>query len=105
VSGQDTEVPTRKLILFVAGASPRSERARANLRRALSRAGVGAAQVDEIDLLERPEATLEHGIYATPALIGAGGPDAAPMLYGDLSEEAKLNRFIAEILGEAGSRA
>lgn len=97
----DTRTSAERVILFVAGRSPRSERARANLSRALSGAGVQLERVEEIDLLERPEATVEYGIYATPVLIGFTRDGSAPVLYGDLSEEAKLQRFIGEIFDEA----
>lgn len=91
-----------RIILFVTGSAPRSERARANLGKALAAAGVSPGRVEEIDLLERPDATLKYGVYATPALIRVTARDSyCPALYGDLSEEAKLKRFITDVFDEA----
>ena len=84
------------LILFVAGDAPRSRRARANLAAALDAAG-RERQPREIDVLADPGAALRFGMFATPALVRPDPAGGAPaVLYGDLSDRARLERFLAE---------
>jgi len=96
----DPKETRERIILFVAGKSPRSERARSNLARALAAAGLGAERASEIDLLAHPEATLEYDVYATPVLIGLTRDGTGPALYGDLSEETRLRRFLKDIFAD-----
>jgi len=83
------------LILFVTGSAPRSERARANLARALANMGAAADTAREIDLLAEPGYTLEYGIFASPALLHFAAAAEPQLLYGDLSDEARLKRFLS----------
>lgn len=92
------------LILFVAGDSPRSSRARANLERALDSAGMGDIAPREIDLLREPEQAVVHGLFATPALLRTGEGRSPAVLYGDLSDRDSLMRFLADLAG-SGARA
>lgn len=89
-----------ELLLFVAGDAPRSRRARANLQRVLTAMGANAPRGPrEIDLLLEPLRALDYGVFATPALLHV--PDGCPpsmALYGDLSDEAALRRFIEDAL-------
>lgn len=87
--------PAARLILFVTADSPRSRRARVNLARALQQAGLEAGAPREINLLEEPGKAVEHGIFATPALLDTVNPDNPAVIYGDLSDEAGLQRFLA----------
>jgi circadian clock protein KaiB len=89
---------TNGLTLFVTGTAPRSERARANLARALAALGYPADACQETDLLAQPESIFDWGILATPALAFARPPHAPEILYGDLSDEARLNAFLARLL-------
>lgn len=89
-----------RLILFVTGSAPRSRRARDNLARALEGLGT-TARAREIDLVEEPGQALRFGIFATPALVHLGDDDSANVLYGDLSEEQRLRRFLADVIGPA----
>lgn len=76
-----------RLTLFVAGDSPRSRRARANLGRAL----VAAGPAREVDLLATPQEAFRYGLFASPALVltdAQGRPQS--VLYGDLSDEPAL---------------
>jgi circadian clock protein KaiB len=84
------------LVLFVTGDAPRSRRARANLAAALAGRGLDPADVREIDLLREPERTVEYGIFATPALLQVTESGPGTVLYGDLSETERLERFLAE---------
>lgn len=84
-----------RLILFVTGDAPRSQRARKNLADALGKQTTLTDTHQEVDLLQDPERALEHGVFATPAL-GLMTPEGRlHLLYGDLSDEASLNRFLA----------
>lgn len=88
------------LILFVTGNAPRSRRARDNLARALEGLGT-TARAHEIDLIEQPQECIRYGIFATPALlrIDDGDGEPASVLYGDLSEEQRLRRFLDDAIG------
>lgn len=83
-----------QLTLFVAGDSPRSRRAREVLRRALAERGLDPGALELVDVLAEPERTLEHGVFATPALV-LRAHGATRSLYGDLSDERGLARFLS----------
>jgi len=87
----ETEAPG--LLLFVAGDSPRSRRARERLVAALEARGLDAGAVELIDTLREPAAALRHRIFATPALTANPPTDA--VLYGDLADDEPLQRFLA----------
>lgn len=82
------------LTLFVTGDAPRSRRARANLARALEANGGDTAEVAEVDLLSAPQQALDHGIFASPALMIMPAEGEASVMYGDLSDEGRLVRFL-----------
>lgn len=86
------------LILFVADDSPRSSRARTNLKNALESAGMGDTTAREIDLLQGPEQAVAHGLFATPALLRAAEGGSRAILYGDLSDRDSLMRFLEDLL-------
>lgn len=83
-----------KLTLFVTGDAPRSVRARANLARVLANSGGNVEDVSEIDLLTAPQQALDHGIFASPALMITPADGEASVMYGDLSDEHRLARFL-----------
>ena len=56
-----------RLTLFVAGRSPNSRRALANL--AESGVGPDHPALEVVDVLERPERALRDGILLTPSLV------------------------------------
>lgn len=85
--------PAQTLILAIAGDAPRSRRARDNLKRALAALGL-AIEAREIDVMVEPEQGLAYGIFATPALLRLDGGGPPQVLYGDLSDEAHLQRFL-----------
>lgn len=95
-AAEQTRTVSGELILAVAGDAPRSRRARDNLRRALEAQGTNT-EPREIDLLAEPELSLTYGIMVTPALIHVGGGNNA-VLYGDLSNETQLTRFLEGLL-------
>jgi len=85
------------LTLFVTGNAPRSRRARANLSAMLSKLGKGAITPPEIDLMAHPEQTVTYSVFATPALLKTAPTGERSVLYGDLSDEDKLGRFLADV--------
>lgn len=85
------------LMLFVTGDAPRSRRARANLAAALKALDIEALAPLEVDLLAHPEKTVTYSVFATPALLKTSPSGEMSVLYGDLSEEGKLHRFLAEV--------
>ncbi|WP_019570371.1 MULTISPECIES: circadian clock KaiB family protein [unclassified Thioalkalivibrio] len=85
------------LTLFVTGSAPRSQRARANLARMLEQIGRSDMQPQEVDLLEQPEQGITQSVFATPSLLKTDTHGEVSVLYGDLSEEEKLRRFLAEL--------
>ncbi|MBK1670856.1 hypothetical protein CKO28_22835 [Rhodovibrio sodomensis] len=80
--------------LFITGDAPRSRRARANLAQALETVGSDLGDVDEIDILTAPKQALDHGIFASPALVAAAPDGTTDVLYGDLSDMDRLVRFL-----------
>lgn len=93
---RDTGANT-ELILFVTGDSPRSLRARANLAKALEEVASTRMTVRHVDLLADTEGISEYGIFATPALIYVRENGEPAVLYGDLSNEPELQRFLANL--------
>ena len=87
--------------LFITGDSPRSLRARSNLATALERIADVDISVRYIDLLQEPDRISEYGIFATPALIRQRADGEPAVLYGDLSNGGKLQRFLADLGGHA----
>ncbi len=85
------------LILFVTGDSPRSLRARANLSKALGEIASDRINLRHIDLLEDTEGVSEYGIFATPALIHVRENGEPAVLYGDLSNQPELRRFLVNL--------
>ena len=92
--GPTRERPSR-LVLLVAADAPRSRRARGHLATALEAADLGKVTVDEVDVLREPREALKLGVFATPALVWTNGASAQSVLYGDLSDDAALRRFLA----------
>lgn len=90
-------IPARaRLLLLVAGESPRSRRARMALQEALAEQGIDRSCLETVDVLAAPETTLEHGVFATPALLLYQGGRLST-LYGDLSDRARLTGFLAAL--------
>lgn len=83
------------LMLFVTGSAPRSQRARANVALMLDKLNCQDLQPFEIDLLEQPEQGIKHSVFATPSLLKVSTTGEVSMLYGDLSEEDRLSRFLS----------
>lgn len=87
-----------RLILFLTGDAPRSKRARKNLSAALDRVGGPDVTTDEIDVIQHPEAALSHGVFATPALALVTPNNDRQFLYGDLSDQSRLDTFLGTLV-------
>lgn len=85
------------LTLFLTGTAPRSQRARANLAYMLEQIGRSDLRPYEIDLLEQPEESITHSVFATPSLLKTSDTGGVLMLYGDLSDEDTLHRFLSDL--------
>ena len=83
-----TKAP-RKLILYVAGQTPKSLAAIANLERICAEDLPGQYTVEVIDLRKDPKLAREHGIVAIPTLVREL-PFPLRKLIGDLSDTGKL---------------
>jgi circadian clock protein KaiB len=79
----------RKLILYVAGQTPKSLAAIANLERICAEDLPGQYAVEVIDLRKDPKLAREHGIVAIPTLVREL-PLPFRKLIGDLSNTHKV---------------
>ena len=78
-----------KLQLYVAGQTPKSIRAFANLKVLCEEHLNGRYQIEVIDLLEHPDRARGDQIVATPALV-VKLPTAVRKIIGDLSDTDKV---------------
>lgn len=76
------------LRLFVAGESPKSRAALANLRRLCEQHLQGRYSIEVIDLLKNPALAKQHQIVAIPTLIREL-PEPIKRVIGDLSDADK----------------
>lgn len=90
----------RRLLLFVAGDEPNSQRARANLSRVHQAEFVHDYDVEVIDVLEDYRPALQYSVLVTPALVVERDGERVTIL-GDLRDEDRLR----EILSRTESRA
>jgi circadian clock protein KaiB len=82
-------MPARKLILYVAGQTPKSLAAIANLERICSEHFPGEYTVEVIDLRQDPKLAREHKIVAIPTLVREL-PVPLRKIIGDLSDTHKV---------------
>jgi hypothetical protein len=83
-----------QLMLYLAGATPNSLRAEANLEAALLEAGVNDFfDVEYIDVLLNTKRASTDSVILTPTLVAAGGKSRL-VIIGDLGETKKLNAFL-----------
>ena len=91
--------------LFVTDDAPRSRRARANLAAAIQTLGRGLDGIREVDVLRNPQVALAHGVFAVPALMRGDLDYGGPVMYGDLSEAAKLLAFLQAFVSSDSKNA
>jgi circadian clock protein KaiB len=81
--------PTWHFRLYVAGDSPHSLTARANLEGILGRLPEGEYQVEIVDILKQPLRMFEDGVIVTPTLIKLS-PQPGCQLMGSLSDTLRV---------------
>jgi circadian clock protein KaiB len=78
-----------KLRLYVAGQTPKSVTAFANLTKICEQNLYGKYQIEVVDLLQSPHLAREHQIFAIPTLIRQL-PAPLKQIIGDLSNQDKV---------------
>lgn len=78
-----------KLVLYVAGQTPKSVAAIRNLERICRERLPGRFAVEVIDLRQQPHLAREHGIVAIPTLVREL-PTPIRKIIGDLSDSEKV---------------
>jgi circadian clock protein KaiB len=78
-----------RLLLFVSGATPRSMRAVATVRKLCDDRLKGRYRLDVIDAFRDPEAARDHQIVALPTLLRLT-PTPKRLFVGDMSDVAPL---------------
>jgi circadian clock protein KaiB len=78
-----------RLLLMVAGSTPRSRRAIANLRRVCDEHLADDVDLDIIDIRQRPELARQYQVVAVPTLVKLLPPPARQIV-GDLSARDRL---------------
>ncbi|MFC0240865.1 circadian clock KaiB family protein [Rhodopseudomonas telluris] len=78
-----------KLVLYVAGETPKSLAAIRNLERICAEHLAGKYKVEVIDLKKHPQLAREHGIVAIPTLVKEL-PVPIRKIIGDLSDTPKV---------------
>lgn len=76
---------TWELRLYVAGQTPKSIRAFANLNKICEEKLAGRYKIEVIDLLENPQLAMGHQIFALPTLVRTL-PTPIKKIIGDLSD-------------------
>ena len=79
----------RKLVLYVAGQTPKSLAAIANIERICAEYAPGRFTVEVIDLRKQPQLAREHSIVAIPTLVREL-PVPIRKIIGDLSDTQKV---------------
>ncbi|MEP6992418.1 MAG: circadian clock KaiB family protein [bacterium] len=87
-------MPNLHLKLFVAGDSPRSREAAANLMRMCAELLDEPTQVETVDVLLDPDAADEYRILTTPTVV-RDGPAPRRRVTGDLRDAAQVLAALA----------
>lgn len=77
------------LRLFVTGTTSRSQKAIANMRKICEQELAGQYDLEIIDVYDKPEATRELQVVATPTLVKVL-PEPLRRIIGDLSDKEKV---------------
>ena len=87
----ETQVPDQgyNLRLYVAGQTPKSIAAIANLRKLCDQYLAGAYDLEVIDLYQQPELAAEHQLVAAPALFKLL-PLPPRKMVGDMSDTGRV---------------
>jgi circadian clock protein KaiB len=89
---------TGLLRLYVAGSTPNSTRAEANLLAAMKEMGAegGSVNLEIVDVFTHPKRALTDGVIVTPTLIGIVANGRKTMM-GDLTDSAKLKLLLTSL--------
>jgi hypothetical protein len=87
--------------LYVAGGSPNSTSAAANLRAVLAQFGEHRIDLEIIDVLVEPERGLADGVLVTPMLVKLEPPPGRRLL-GNLRDRRALLEVLGLSAGEGG---
>ncbi len=79
----------QKLVLYIAGQTPKSLAAISNLQRICAEHLAGQYEVEVVDLSKKPELARAHGIVAIPTLVREL-PVPIRKIIGDLSNTEKV---------------
>jgi len=88
-TSDEAPVPVWDLRLYVAGQSPRSLTAFANLKRICEKHLAGQYRIEIIDLLEHPQLGADEQIFALPTLVRKL-PQPIRKIIGDLSNTERV---------------
>ena len=91
--GTENQNTHYRLALFISGATTRSLRAVANLRRFCDAELSGHFELEVVDLYQAPERAREFQVVATPTLLRLE-PQPVRCAVGDLSDSATLRSVI-----------
>jgi circadian clock protein KaiB len=83
-----------RLKLFIAGDSPRTRDAVANLARACGELLADEVHVETVDVLQHPERADEYRILATPTVV-RDGPGPRRRVIGDLRDTTQVLAALA----------
>ena len=86
---EETEAAVYRLRLYIAGSSPRSLRAVANLQRICKTYLDGRVELEVIDIFQQKGKATEANILGAPTLIKEMPPPLRRLL-GDLSDERRV---------------
>lgn len=86
-------LPEYELELFVAGDSPKSARAFANIQRICEQFLVGRHTLAVVDVSLHPERASQEGLIGLPSLIKRR-PGLVRQLVGDLSDQVRVLRVL-----------
>ncbi len=89
LTSQDLESETWLLRLYIAGQTPKSVRAIANLREICQTYLEGKYSIEVVDLMENPEIGREDQILAIPTLVRKLPPPITKII-GDLSDVERV---------------
>lgn len=78
-----------QLVLYVAGQTPKSIKALANIRKYAEEHLKGEYSIEVIDLMKNPQLAAGDQIFAVPTLVRKF-PEPMRKIIGDLSDEAKV---------------
>ena len=91
MSDRDEGEPSYRLRLFIAGMTPRSQFAIANLQRICDRRLAGRLDLEIVDIYQQPHLAEENQVVAAPTLLKLA-PEPVRRIIGDLSNEARVLR-------------